>query len=232
MEKSLHRQLKERYGADRGGRCEVVVGGFRIDAVGPDGTLIEVQSGALGPLRGKLTRLLEAGHRIDVVKPVVIARRIVRRARANGRDLSSRWSPKRGTALDVFDDLVGLVRVFPREGLRIEVLEVAVAEIRVPRRRWPGYRVAERSLLDVIGMTPLETADDLWRLVPAALPGRFTTIELAEATGRSVAFAQRLAYCLRMTGAAATASKRGNRWIYERPEPSGMRARGPAASAL
>lgn len=217
MESSLHRRLKRRYGEERGGRCEVVVDGFRVDALGPDGELIEVQSGALGPLRAKLGRLLDAGHRVAVVKPVVTARRIVRRSRADGPDLSSRLSPKRGAALDLFDDLVGLVRIFPRSGLRIEVLEASIAEVRVPRRRRPGYRVADRALVAAADPIPLAFAADLWQLIPAGLAERFTTLDLAEASGRSVAFAQRAAYCLRMTGAAEVAGKRGNRLIYARP---------------
>ena len=56
METSLHRQLKERYGPEAGGRLEVTLEGFRIDAVAADGALIEVQSGALGPLLAKLRR--------------------------------------------------------------------------------------------------------------------------------------------------------------------------------
>ena len=64
METSLHRQLKEQYGPAAGGRLEVVLEGFRIDAVAADGDLVEVQSGPLGPLRAKLGRLLpDAGKR-------------------------------------------------------------------------------------------------------------------------------------------------------------------------
>src|SRR6478752_3639699 len=101
METALHRQLKARFGPECGGRSEVALAGFRIDAVDPDGGLVEVQSGALGPLRGKLARLLSE-HRVRVVKPVVVARRIVRRARRDGADISARMSPKRGDLLDVF----------------------------------------------------------------------------------------------------------------------------------
>src|SRR3954447_2503235 len=103
METSLHRQLKARFGPESGGRSEVVVGGFRIDAVAPDGALVEVQSGPLGPLRAKLHRLLPE-YRVRVVKPVVLARRVVHRARRNGADLAARFSPKRGAVVDVFDD--------------------------------------------------------------------------------------------------------------------------------
>ncbi len=210
MESTLHRQLKARHGPACGGRTEVVVGGFRIDAIDAEGTLIEVQSAALGPLRGKLARLLP-DHRVRVVKPVVVSRRIVRR---DGR--SARQSPRRGALLDAFDDLVGLARVFPHPNLRIDVVAVAIDEVRVPRRRRPGYSVVDRSLREVVGSTTLESARDLWALLPATIPEPFTTPDLAHALGKPIEFARRVAYCLRLSGAAGAAGKRGNLLVYGR----------------
>lgn len=217
METTLHRQLKERFGASSGGRSEVTLGGFRIDAVDPDGWLIEVQSGPLSPLRAKLARLLPE-HRVRVVKPVIVARRLVRRTRANSADVSARYSPKRGTALDVFDDLVGLARVFPHPNLRIDVLSIEIDEVRTPRRRWPGFKVADRLLRDVLGSVTLAQARDLWSLLPGTPASPFTTRELAEALERSRDFAQRVAYCLRLSGAAQLVGKRGNSLVYVRAD--------------
>ncbi len=192
-----------------------MLSGFRIDAVAPDGSLVEVQSGSLGPLRGKLSRLL-IEHRVRVVKPVVATKRVVKRLRRDGKDLSCRLSPKRGGAIDVFDDLVGVIRLFPHPNLRIDVVEVAIDEVRVPRRRWPGFAVVDRRLRDVGETIALRTPDDLWLLVAAPLPDRFTTVDLAKAIGRPMAFAQRIAYCLRMGDAATVVGKVGNRVVYER----------------
>ena len=218
METALHRQLKARFGTEAGGRSEVALAGFRIDAVDPDGLLIEVQSGALGPLRAKLARLL-LEHRVRVVKPVVVARRIVRRARRDAVDLSSRLSPKRGAMVEVFDDLMGLIHLFPHPNLTIDAMEVVIDEVRVARRRWPGFTVVDRALREVGRVVTLADASDLWRLIPAAVPDRFTTIDLAERIGRSQDFARRVAYCLRISGAAIAAGKLGNRIIYERCLP-------------
>ena len=217
METSLHRALKERYAAGGSGRPEVVVGGFRVDAVDDAGRLVEVQSGPLGPLRGKLRRLLPA-HRVRIVKPVVLRRRIVRRARPDGPDLSVRSSPKRGEFHDVFDDLVGIVQVFPHANLDLEILGVTIDEVRLPRRRRPGYAVADRRLGEIHGTTSLVRAADLWSLLPASCHGRdtFTTRDLAERLGRPLGFAQRVAYCLRLTGAARVVGRAGNRRIYLR----------------
>jgi hypothetical protein len=217
METSLHRSLKERYAAGGSRSPEVGIRGFRIDAVDEVGRLVEVQSGPLGPLRGKLRRLLPQ-YRIRIVKPVVMKRRVVRRARHDGPDLSARYSPRRGALHDVFDDLIGVVSIFPHANLDIEILEVTIDEVRIPCRRRPGYTVADRMLGTVQGPTSLTRAGDLWTLLPESCRGRdaFTTRELSQRLGRPAWFAQRVAYCLRLTGAARVVGKSGNRWIYLR----------------
>jgi hypothetical protein len=217
METSLHRSLKEQYATGGDRRPEVVIRGFRVDAVDDAGRLIEVQSGPLGPLRGKLDRLL-LEHRIRIVKPVPLRRRIVRRTTPDGPDLSSRCSPRRGVLLDVFDDLIGVVRVFPHANLELQILGVTIDEVRVPRRRRPGYAVADRRLGAIHQTTSLVHADDLWELLPENCMGcqPFTTNDLAQRLGRPVAFAQRVAYCLRLSGAARVVGKTRNRLIYIR----------------
>ena len=217
METSLHRTLKERYAAGGSGRPEIVIGGFRVDAVDQAGRLIEVQSGALGPLRGKLRRLLP-DHRIRIVKPIALRRRVIRKSTPTGPVLSSRQSPKRGKLYDVFDDLVGLVRVFPHRNLEIQVLGVTIEEVRLERRRWPGYKVADRYLGETHETQSVAFARDLWTLLPPGWEGRepFTTYELAQTLDRPLSFAQRVAYCLRLTGAARVVGKQGNRLIYLR----------------
>jgi hypothetical protein len=218
VETSLHRELKHRYGPGTGGRQGVGVQGFRVDAVGADGVIVEVQSGALGPLRGKLARLLP-GSVVTVVKPVVLARRVVRKARRGGADVSARFSPKRGALIDVFDDLIGLAGVFPHENLRVEVLGVEIDEVRLARRRRPGYAVLDRALRVVLRRVELRTAADLWRLLPEGFGvGPFTTRELAAEVGRPLDFAQRVADCLRRSGAVETTGKAGNRLVYVRAE--------------
>jgi hypothetical protein len=221
VERSLHRQLKERYGPELGGRSEVVLDGFRIDALGSDGRLIEIQSGSLGPLKHKLARLLPT-REVSVVKPVILSRRVIRRKEVSGLELGSKRSPKRGAIFDVFEDLVGVVHLFPHANLRIELLAVEIDEIRVPRRRRPGYQVIDRVLREVGDIVYLRHSEDLWRLLPDDLPERFTTRELAERIGRSQWFGQRVAYCLRHSGAAEVVSKVGNQRVYSRKTGEGL----------
>jgi hypothetical protein len=151
----------------------------------------------------------------------------VRRARPDGPDLSARTSPRRGCLADVFDDLVGLARVFPDPNLRVDVLAVAIDEVRVPRRRRPGFAVIDRRLREVRAARTLHTATDLWDLLPDGLASVFTTLDLAALLGRDIGFAQRVAYCLRLAGACIVCGKRGNRLVYHRDRREAL----PAAPA-
>ena len=215
MERTLHRQLKQLYGPDLGGLSEVVIGDFRIDAIAPDGRLIEIQSGPMGLLRNKLERLLP-GFEVVVIKPVIVGRRVVRHDRRGGTELGARRSPKRGSLLDIFDEMVGIARIFPHTNLGIDLLAVEVDEVRVARRRRPGYEVVDRILREVVETVSLREAADLWDLLPYDLPGRFTTADLGDRLGRTVDFARRVAYCLLHTGAAEVVAKAGSRRVYAR----------------
>ena len=215
MESSLHRTLKDYYGSGSGGRSEVSLEGYRIDAVDARGALVEIQSGPLGPLRSKLCKLLPR-FPVRVVKPVVLARRVVRKRRPGGPDLSSRRSPKRGSLTDVFEDLVGLAGLLSEQNLQVELLAVSIDEVRVPRRRWPGYAIVDRRLLHILDTYSIESPADLWKLLPEGHDWRvpFTTVDIARRMDRPLWFAQRVAYCLRLSGAAREIGKRKNLRLY------------------
>jgi hypothetical protein len=82
-------------------RLEVPAGRFVIDLVRADGEPVEVQTGGFSGLGKKLDALL-AEHRVRIVHPVAAERRIVR-VDDRGEVVSVRRSPKRATAVVVFD---------------------------------------------------------------------------------------------------------------------------------
>lgn len=219
METSLHQQLKAHY-AGAGGQTEVRVDGYRIDAV-RRGLLIEIQHAGLAAIRDKVRALCES-HRVLVVKPIVVRRRLVKLERLGGEVVSARWSPKRGAPADLFDELVHFTRAFPHPRLVIETPLVEVEEIRCPghgrRRRWRrGDHVTVDQRLTNVGETlRFAKPADLWRLVPGELPAVFDTAELAAAMGAPRWIAQRAAYALRAMGAARRVGKRRGAWLYER----------------
>jgi hypothetical protein len=118
--------------AEPGDRLEVPVGRFVIDLVRADGELVEVQTGGFGALGKKLDALLDE-HRVRVVHPVAAERRIVR-VDEHGQVLAARRSPKRETAVAVFDKLVAFPSLLTHPNLTIEVLLLREDHIRRPQR--------------------------------------------------------------------------------------------------
>jgi hypothetical protein len=220
METTLHRQLKERYAID-GALVEQRLGRYRIDVVQPD-RLVEIQLASLTAIRDKIATLVKK-HRVLIVKPIIVAKHIVKRSRAGGRVVSRRRSPKQRTLLDVFEELVHFTRVFPHRRLTLEVLLVEIEEWRYPghgRRRWRrdnDHQVEDQQLLSVLGVHEFRTAADLCRLLPASLPQPFHTGHMAEGLGVDRGIAQRMAYCLRQTGAIQSVGKLRGAWLYEQP---------------
>lgn len=219
METSLHQQLKSLYAGEHGA-TEVRLGRYRIDAV-VDGELVEIQHGGLGAIRDKIRTLLR-DHTVRVVKPIVASKLLVKRKSQGGKIVSRRRSPKRGTLLDIFDDLVHFTSVFPHRRLTLEVLLVDIEEFRYPghgrRRRWRkgDHQREDQHLVEVGDSHTFRTARDLWRLAPSRLPKPFHTGHLAERLGVDRWVAQRMAYCFREMDAIRQVGKQGNALLYER----------------
>lgn len=220
METSLHRQLKMHYAASDE-QTEVTVDGFRIDAISKSGELVEIQHASLGALRDKTRQLLSnTKHQLRIIKPIIGRKRLVTLTRRDGSVKRTRMSPKRGELLDVFEDLVHFSSVFPRQRLTLEVVLIEAEEVRIdrkrPTRRGRRYTSLDQRLVDVLGSLQLRTRTDLLRQLPLeTLPNPFCTAELAAALGKPRWFAQKVAYCLRETGAVKLHGKRGNSLIYK-----------------
>jgi hypothetical protein len=207
-EGALHRTLKQLYAAP-GDAFEVRVDGYVIDLVRADGELVEIQTGAFSPLRGKLDALLDR-HRIRIVHPIAAQRRIIRMSE-DGEVLSSRPSPKRPQATQIFEHLVSFPTLLTHPHLTIEIALCKEDHVRKPAptrgRRYlrdPG----ERRLIEVIERIELASAQDAARLVPR-LEEPFTTKELAAAMKVPLPLAQKTTACLRALEVFAPAGMRG-----------------------
>ena len=219
MESSLHRQLKALY-APSDAAQEVACDGYRIDAV-RRGELVEIQHGSLSAIRDKIRQLLRR-HRVRVVKPIVAEKMLVKLDQQDGCEVSRRRSPKRGQRLDLFDELIYFTRVFPHNRLVLETPLVEVEEFRFPghgrrrRRRASDYQIQDLRLVRVIQTHRYRTVADLRRLLPKSLPTPFHTGHLAQQLDVQRWIAQRIAYCMRKTGALHVVGKQGNALLYSR----------------
>jgi len=218
METTLHRQLKQAFAGPKS-KFEQRLGRYRIDVV-TGRRLIEIQHSSLAAIARKTEDLLQKKHRLDVIKPLVIRKRLIKLDGPEGMIIDQRWSPYRGSVLDIFDELMAFRRVFPHPKLRVIVPLLDVEEIRFPghgrRRRWRAndFQVADRSYTTWHGCEVLGKTSDLFRLLPADLPEVWDTGVLASAAETSRSVAQRIAYVLRWVGAVEEAGKRANSRLY------------------
>jgi hypothetical protein len=231
-EGSLHAALKARYAATiLDARVEALVDGFVVDVAGRD-ELVEIQTASFGSARRKLEHLV-ASHRVVLVHPIPIERWLVF-VDADGKVLRRRRSPKRGLALDLFDELVHIPTLVAQHDFRVELPLICEEEIRGPIPQEARYRYPrewwrlDRRLIDVIETTRIDTPADLLSLLPSCLPEPFTTADIVAATGRSKRLAMRAAYCLERSGAVARLHRQGRHVAYGRvsamvrPQPHTM----------
>ena len=220
-EKPLHAALKHWYAAP-GDLVEQPVDGFVIDLVRGE-QLIEIQTRSFSSMTRKLATLLDLGHHVHVVHPVARETTLVK-VDADGV-VTRRRSPKRGSTVDLFAELVSLARLLDHPGLTFEVVLVRQEEVRTfdATRAWRrrGWVVEERRLVEVCDRVLLDSPADLGALLPSGLPEEFTTSDLAHGLGRPRRLAQQMAYCLRHAGVVEVVGKRGNAHLHRRRVPPG-----------
>jgi hypothetical protein len=168
-------------------------------------------------MKKKVTTLLDLGHRVRIVHPIPVDKWIVKVA-DDGTVLSRRRSPKHGSPIDVFAELVSFPDLLAHPNLDIDVILTNEEEYRrhTPNRSWrrKGWTVQERRLIDVVDTLLISDADDLAALLPTELPEPFTTADLALKLGRSRRAAQQMAYCLRIADVIVAVGKLGNAVEY------------------
>ncbi|MGI9517627.1 MAG: hypothetical protein ACR2NP_11310 [Pirellulaceae bacterium] len=216
METTLHRQLKDYY-AGPDAQIEVKVGRYRIDIVSGK-RLIEVQHSGLSSIRDK-TRDLLKGHDVEVIKPLIARRRLIKLESEDGPELSRRWSPKRADRLDVFHELLYFTSVFPHRRLTLRIPLIEIEETRFPfrrrNRRRGQFKVGDQQLLSVVSEDVYRTRSDLRDLLSSDLPKTFGTREIADSMNVERWVAQRIAYVLRKTGTVRQSGKSGNSLQYQ-----------------
>jgi hypothetical protein len=219
METSLHRDLKYLY-ASSPDTIEVAESCYRIDAIDDLGALVEIQHASLGSIRRKITHLLDAGHRVRIIKPW-IEKKIIETYDKNENLIRKRKSPKEQRPIQFFGELIHFTKVFPHKKLSIEILPVECIESRIdhPRRgRRKQYRTLDMRLASIPKLQRsilLKNRGDLWSLMGTPqLPKTFDTRDLADAIQEPRWLAQQIAYVLKHCGAARPHSKRGNSIVY------------------
>ncbi len=229
-EKPLHAALK-RWTAEDGDRFEVQVGRFVADIVRGD-QIIEIQTGSTAVLKRKLAALL-ARRSVRLLIPIAV-RKTIRTIDGRGTEIRSRRSPKRGSLLDAFHELINLRDFLGDPNLTVDVVLIHEEEVRRPRsrpkrrRREKEWEVQERRLVEVLDSVALHHPADYLAFVPPSLVEPFTTADLAGAIARPRWMARKIAYVLREMGVLTAIGRAGNAILYERS--FGYRPTAPRAS--
>lgn len=216
-EKALHAGLKSWYQRDNDA-LEVNIDNYVVDIVRGD-LLVEIQTQNFSSIKNKLLHLTEC-HPVRLVYPIAQKKWIIRTNKPEGETLSRRKSPKQGSPVDVFAELVSFPRLVSHHNFTLQVLMTLEEEVRrfdrsrAWRRR--GWAIHERRLLNVVEEHTFETASDFLDLLPSSLTEPFSTSELALAIGRPRRLAQKMAYCLRKMGGIKPVGKRKNATLYIR----------------
>lgn len=217
----LHAALKA-WVSRPGDRNEVPLAGRQIDIVRGD-LLIEIQTSSVSSLRMKLEALVDE-HPVRLIHPVALEKWIVR-IDEEQRLIGRRKSPKRGRLEDAFEEIVSVSWLLAHPSFSLEILLTQEEEVRTqaPGRGWrrKGWVVVERRLVGVVESHVISHPADLLGWLPPGLPSPFTTAHLAEGLSVSRDLAQKMAYCLRESGAIQRVGKQGNALTYRLAESAG-----------
>ena len=222
-ESQLHKTLKNLYKLNSNGKTEQEVGGKICDVVAADGSLIEIQTGSLSKLHGKLGILLPK-YRVMVVYPLVV-KKTIETVRKDGSFVSRRKSPKKQGLLDIFRELTSIYPYLLHENFTLEVLEVSVVEHRVKvdtpmqlanrsRRFKRDWYKADKSLAEIHTTHRFSSAHDYLALLPPGLPEQFTIKEAAALLRHKNAAL--MIWVLRKMGLLTEAGKQGKALVLRR----------------
>jgi len=218
-ESSLHKDLK-RWVQEPGDQVEVPVDGFIIDIKRGE-LLIEIQSGNVSKVKGKIVKLTKE-YPLRLLLPIPEDKWIVRLGEDGTEIIGRRKSPKHGSYLDLFSELVRIPRMILDENFSLEVILTQEEELRQHEqgRAWRrrGWVIRERRLLEVIDQRCFSTKKDLASLLPTQIRDLFTTADLVEHLSIKPRLARQMAYCLRKVGIINAVGKRGNFKLYTRAE--------------
>ena len=133
-EKRLHMLLKH-FVCEDSSCYEISVGKCVADVL-RDGVITEIQTGSLYPLAPKLRYYLEnTDHTVNVIKPVIVSKRIIRVERETGEIIRVRRSPKKVGIDDVMSDISHISDAVMNERFSISVFYIDADEYRYSDER-------------------------------------------------------------------------------------------------
>ena len=129
-ESKLHNSLKILYQEIYDGQTEVEQDGHVYDIVSKNGNVIEIQTKNLAKLLPKILDTIEKGHNVKLVHPVPLVTRIELK-NEEGKIISKRKSPKKGSIYSIFRELTGIYPLIINPHFSLEIVEIEMTEERI-----------------------------------------------------------------------------------------------------
>jgi hypothetical protein len=190
-ESSLHKTLKNIYALENGCRTEVERDGKIYDIVDNSGNIIEIQTKNVSKLLAKTMSILQNQQKIKIVYPVIIEKHIELYEK-DGKCISRRKSPIKGSIYDIFTELTGLYPVLLDKNFSLDILEITITEHRIHmsepvqspngRRRFcKTWNKTDKILDEILRTHTFCTAEDYLSLIPQQCLPKFSAKELSAA---------------------------------------------------
>ena len=213
-EKAVHRTLKNYFCPEKELQ-ETEINGNICDAY-KDGMIYEIQTGSFTHLKDKLKVFLP-DHRVTVVYPLAVDRRIIRADPMSSEILSERMSSKHGKRTDILPELYA-VREFINDGnLSVMIAFMKCADIRPEKAGKRQERKSGSVTLptELLFFESYSGPEDIKEISPGMAPGEYRAKDVRAALGiRSGTDSWRALKMLVYTGYLKETGKDGKAVIY------------------
>lgn len=214
-EKTVHAILKNYYEPDED-KQEIPIENYVAD-IYAYGEIIEIQTGQLNKLRGKLTAFLPL-YPVTVVYPIPREKWLIWIDEESGELSNKRKSPVKGNPYLAFPELYKIKMFLKDPNLRLRLLLLDIEEYRL-LNGWSRDKKRGSSRFDRIPMALAEEIEidclkDYMQFVPYELEGSFTSKEFAKAAHIPVPLAQTVLNILYHVGTVTRVGKEGSQYLY------------------
>lgn len=214
-EKTVHAILKNYYEPDED-KQEIPIENYVAD-IYADGEIIEIQTGQLNKLRGKLTAFLPL-YPVTVVYPIPREKWLIWIDEESGELSNKRKSPVKGNPYLAFPELYKIKMFLKDPNLRLRLLLLDIEEYRL-LNGWSKDKKKGSSRFDRIPVALAEEIEidclkDYMQFVPYELEGSFTSKEFAKAAHIPVPLAQTVLNILYHVGTVTRVGKEGSQYLY------------------
>lgn len=214
-EKTVHAILKNYYEPDED-KQEIPIENYVAD-IYADGEIIEIQTGQLNKLRGKLTAFLPL-YPVTVVYPIPREKWLIWIDEESGELSNKRKSPVKGNPYLAFPELYKIKMFLKDPNLRLRLLLLDIEEYRL-LNGWSKDKKKGSSRFDRIPVALAEEIEidclkDYMQFVPYELEGSFTSKEFAKVAHIPVPLAQTVLNILYHVGTVTRVGKEGSQYLY------------------